>query len=318
MHSKGAVPPNGISIPVLGGTVHPPASGDIAVATIAGVQRGLISRDQLVAAGLRRGAIAHRIANGRLHRVRRGVYLVGHPAPPPMAREIAALLAFGPYVVLSHRSAAALWQLLAHTSGRVDLTVVGRDCGRRPGVRDHRVRQLPPTEVRHRDGIPVTSPARTLLDLAGEVRDHELGRAVNEAFVQRLTSMDDLLALLERSKGRRGAPALRELVDESREPALTRSEAEHEMLALLRKGGMSLPATNVRVGPYEVDMLWRRERLVVEIDGYAFHSTRAAFERDRARDADLQARGLRVLRVTWKQIRDEPEAVLVRIARFLS
>ncbi len=98
---------------------------------------------------------------------------------------------------------------------------------------------------------------------------------------------------------------------------MTRSEAEEQMRALLHKSGLPTPSTNVSVGPYEVDMLWRQERLVVEIDGYAFHSSRAAFERDRVRDADLQARGLRVLRVTWRQIRDEPEAVVARVARLL-
>jgi very-short-patch-repair endonuclease len=317
MHSRDADPPDSLSIPVLGGTVHAAEKGDVAVAAVAGAQQGLISREQLQAAGLGRGAIAHRTANGRLHRVRRGVYLVGHPAPPPMVQEIAALLAAGPRSVLSHRSAAVLWRLAPHSSRSVDVTVVGRDCGRRPGVRDHRVGELASTDLRHVDGIPVTSPARSLLDLAGEVSDGELARAVDEAVVQKLTSMDDLRALLGRSKGRRGTPALRNLLDDAREPALTRSEAEREMLALLRRGGLAQPVTNVKVGSYEVDMLWRRERLVVEVDGYAFHSTRAAFERDRARDADLQTRGLRVLRVTWTQIRDEPEAVLVRIARLL-
>ena len=291
--------------------------GDMAVAKVAGLQRGLISHGQLRAIGLGRGAIEHRLANGRLHRVRRGVYQVGHSAAPPMAREIAALLAHGPGSVLSHRTAAVLWQLLSPSNGPVSVTIVGRDCGRRPGVRHHRVRRVATADLGRRAGLPVTAPARTLLDLASVTAPRELERAANEAFVRQLANMGDLRSLLERSRGRPGSPALRRLVDELEGPSLTRSEAEERMRTLLRGSGLPLPDTNVRVGPYEIDMLWREERLAVEIDGFAFHSTRSAFERDRCRDADLQARGLKVMRVTWRQIVDDPVATLVRIARLL-
>lgn len=301
----------------LGGAVRIEAGGDKAVAAVARLQRGLISREQLRAVGLGRGAIEHRLARGRLHRVRRGVYQVGHSAGPPLVREIAALLAYGPGSVLSHRTAAVQWQLLSPSSGPVSVTILGRDAGMRPGVRRHRVGRLVAADLRLRDGLPVTAPASTLLDLAGETNHRDIERAVNEALVQRLVSMGDLRSVLERRGGRPGSPVLRRLVDKLEEPSLTRSEAEVRMLELLRRTGLPLPRTNVKVGRYEVDMLWRQERLVVEIDGFAFHSTRAAFERDRRRDADLQARGLKVMRVTWKQIVEEPEATLVRVARLL-
>jgi very-short-patch-repair endonuclease len=293
------------------------AAGDKAVAAVARLQRGLISREQLRAMGLGRGAIEHRLASGRLHRVRRGVYQVGHSAAPPLAREIAALLAYGPGSVLSHRTAAVQWRILPPADGPVSVTILGRDGGRRPGVRRHRVQSLGAVDLRLRDGVPLTAPARTLLDLAGEADDRDLGRAINEALVQRLVSTGDLRSVLERCERRPGSPILRRLVDKFEEPALTRSEAEVRMLELLRRSGLPSPETNVRVGRYEVDMLWRQDRLVVEIDGFAFHSTRAAFERDRRRDADLQTAGLRVMRVTWRQIVEEPEATLVRVARLL-
>jgi very-short-patch-repair endonuclease len=210
-----------------------------------------------------------------------------------------------------------LWGLLPPQTGPVDVTVAARDCGRRSGIREHRVRALARADVRRRERLPITAPARTLLDVAGVVDADALGRALNEAVVQRLTSEAELRALLERSKRRLGSPALRDLLERLQGPTLTRSEAEGRLLALLDRAQLSRPETNVKVGRYEVDLLWRRERLVVEVDGFAFHSTRAAFERDRVRDAELQARGLRVVRITWRQIVDEPEATIARVAILL-
>jgi very-short-patch-repair endonuclease len=171
--------------------------------------------------------------------------------------------------------------------------------------------------VRSRDGLRLTAPARTVLDLAGLLSDRELERAVNEALVLKLTTHEDLTHTVRRSKGRRGTRSLRALLDRAAGPTFTRSEAEQRLRRLLRGAGLPAPETNVRVGPYEVDLLWRAELLVVEVDGYAFHSTRFAFERDRARDADLQARGLRVLRFTWRQIVDQPDVVIARVTQLL-
>jgi very-short-patch-repair endonuclease len=164
--------------------------------------------------------------------------------------------------------------------------------------------------------MSVTAPARTLLDLAAMVPIRDLERAVDEARIRRLVRPRQLLDVLDRSPGRRGAGTLRRLLDG--DPTLTGSEAETRLLALLRAAGLPPTAVNARLGHYEVDFLWREQRLLVEVDGYAYHGTRAAFERDRARDADLQARGYRVMRVTWRQLVDQPEALIARIAQALA
>jgi hypothetical protein len=268
----------------------------MAIADIAMRQRGVVSVAQLRAVGVGRGAIAHRVASGRLHRVHKGVYLVGHAAAAPRARETAALIACGTDAVLSHRSAGAIWGLTRPWPGPVDVTV-GRDCGRRAGIRLHRVGVLDRRDIRHREGLVVTAPARTLIDLASVLNESDTERALNEALVLKLTGEPDLHAAVLRSHGRPGTATLRSILHR-REPGFTRSEAERRLRALLRGGGVDPPQTNTRIGPYEVDMAWRSARLVVEVDGWAFHSTRAAFERDRARDADLQARGFQVLRFT--------------------
>jgi very-short-patch-repair endonuclease len=136
--------------------------------------------------------------------------------------------------------------------------------------------------------------------------------------VLRLLRRGELLAALERSGRRRGVALVRSLLRREGGPAMTRSEAERRLLGLIRKAGIPPPRTNVRIGRYEVDLLWRAERLIVEVDGYAYHSTRVAFERDRVRDAELQAAGFRVIRITWRQIVEEPLAVAARIARALA
>lgn len=172
-------------------------------------------------------------------------------------------------------------------------------------------------DIRLQDGLRLTAPARTLLDLGSVLGQRAFRRAVNEAFVAGLVNEADLLQVLERCRGRRGAAQLRCLLTDSRGPALTRSEAERRLLEALAARGVVVPETNVRVGRYEVDLCWRVERVVVEVDGYAFHSTRSSFERDRLRDSELQAQGFAVVRVTWRQIVDTPAATVIRIVRVL-
>lgn len=247
----------------------------------------------------------------------RGVYRVGHTAEVQLANQAAALLACGPQAVLSHRSAGVIWGMVGRQTGEVEVTVVGRDCGLKPGIRHRRAGRLAVVDIRTRAGLRLTAPARTLLDLGSVLGQQAFRRAVNEAFVTRLVTEDDLRQVLERCRGRRGATQLRGLLADGRGPTLTRSEAERRLLAALATGGLSLPETNVNVGRYEVDFLWRAERVVVEVDGYAFHSTRSSFERDRLRDAELQARGFAVVRVTWRQIVDTPVATVTRIVRVL-
>lgn len=291
---------------------------DAVLALVAQGQRGLVTDAQLLAAGLHRGAIKHRVARGRLHRWHRGVYRVGHRAPIALARELAAVLACGPNAVLSHVNAGALWgfgqQRVAGVA--VDVTVPLRSGSRRAGINVHRVRSLPAADVTIKADIPVTTPARTLLDLAEVLPARSMARAVEEAQVLGHVTRASLRELLTRARGRRGAAPLGVVLDHDRDVALTRSEAEQRLRDLLRRGGLK-PRFNVRIAGYEVDVLFESAGLVVEVDGFAFHAGRAAFERDRRRDADLQAAGLRVMRVTWRQLTEEPEAVLVRIVRAL-
>ena len=183
----------------------------------------------------------------------------------------------------------------------------------RAGIRIHFSSDLPASDVTTRHGIPVTTPLRTLLDLAAVASAGELERAVQEAQVRGLVTADQLR---RRAVGVRGAPALRAAL--ALEPALTRSEAERRLLTLIRAAGLPRPQTNVRIGPYEVDAVWAQPRVVVEVDGFAFHGTRSAFERDRRRDADLAARRYTVLRFTWRELTRRPEAVIARIAAVLA
>ena len=302
-------------MPTLGGEVVVSLPGDRAVAEMAGHQHGVVSHAQLLAAGLTRRSIERRAQSGRLHRVHRGVYAVGHTAPMPLSREAAALLACGDGAVLSHRSAGAAWGILERPVALVEVTVVGPDCGARPGVRVRRARRIASEDVDLQDGLRLTGPARTLLDLASVLSMRALRRAVNETLVLGLADEEALWAVLDRSRGRRGRSQLGRLLADGRGPSLTRSEAERRLLELIAAAELPRPETNVRVGACEVDFLWREHRLVAEVDGYAFHGTRAAFERDRVRDAEFQARGYAVLRITWRQIVEAPEATIARLAR---
>lgn len=249
------------------------------VATQAARQHGVITRAQLLEAGLKRGAVSRRLKAGHLRPLHRGVYVMG-PLTPPRAREMAAVLASGPGAVISHRSAAALWDLLPERgdAAPVDVTVSGGDRGRRPGIRTHRVIGLEADERAEMDGIPITAPGRTVIDLAGVVGSRELERAVARGARTGLVTRETLASLLRRHRGRPGTPALRALLASERTPALTRSEAEETFLSLIREARLPAPELNVVVAGHEVDFLWRSEGLAVEVDGFRFHSSRSMFE----------------------------------------
>jgi len=259
------------------------------------------------------------VEGGRLRRLHRGVYVLG-PTIPPRARELAAVLACGPGAVLSHRSAAQLWELLPYpAAAALEVTVPARDPGLKPGIALHRVKDLGQGErTRHR-GIPITTPGRTLLDLAAcPVSDRELEQAIAEAFTRNLTNRSRLVSLLSRHPRRRGVKRLRSQLEADRKPTRTRSRAEARLLALIRKAKLPHPEVNVRLGRWEVDFLWRDRALAVETDGYAAHSSPSAFRRDRAKDRELGDCGYRLIRIPWQDLRDEPEAVLARLAGELS
>jgi very-short-patch-repair endonuclease len=278
----------------------------------------VVGRDQLTAAGISSKLIDNRVAARWLRPIHRGIYAVG-PVQSDDAPHVAALLACGDGAVLSHRSAAVLWRLVRHHPGApAEVIVPLSRCPVRSGIRIHRVHALRPDEVTRLRKIPVTTAARTLLDLASVLSRRELEQALAQAERMYAGTQRRLLALIARYPGRAGTPTLRELLSGSRQPAFTRSEAEERFLALVRRAGLGAPEANVRFHAYEVDFLWRREGLAVEIDGYAFHADRAAFESDRRRDADLAARGVQVMRITWRQVTEEPEATVVLLARALA
>jgi very-short-patch-repair endonuclease len=291
---------------------------DQRVAHIATSQNGSITNEQLARVGLRHSAIGRRSENGTLHRVFRGVYLVGHEALAPFARETAALLVAGDDAVLSHCSAAFLWGIVAPPppDAEVHLTVIGRKIRSRPGLTAHRSDTLQPHDVRHAHTLPVTSPAWTLFDLAAS-NHPDLERAFAEAHGRRLVTPNDVTHAINRAGSRPGVRALRALIDDNAS-GFTRSHAERLLRKLIRDARIPEPRFNVRFRQYELDACWPEQRLVVEVDGFGFHGHRAQFERDRRKDMELTAAGYRVIRVTWNQLKHEPFAVVAVIVAALS
>ena len=285
---------------------------DRIIATLARTQHGVVSRAQLLAAGLTERMIDHRVATGGLERLRWGVYRAG-PVPTRYEPEASALCAC-PGAALSHHSAAGLRDLLEPPT-TVEITTA--QPRRLAGVRVHRVRSLPADEVTTVEGLATTTPARTLLDLAGVIPRSSLERCVARAQREGTLKAGELETLLARYPGRPGTRALRRLLALEGGPAFTRSEAEERFLALVRSGHLPVPRFNQRLAGYEVDAFWPAAKLVAEIDGRAWHGDAHAFERDRLRDSTLMAAGYRVMRVTWTQLTREPNALLVRLTRAL-
>lgn len=243
---------------------------DRRVAEVAARQHGVVSVGQLRLAGLDKHAVRRRVRAGRLFPLHRGVYAVGYRACSRESRWMAAVLACGTGAVLSHGDAAALWGFLAPPRGPVHVATRSRS-GRlaRRGIRLHRLMSLNPDQTTRRWGIPVTSPARTIADLAGTVLPWQWRRAVRQAEISGLSLGDGL------------------------ETDRTRSDVERDFLRLCRRHCIPPPEVNVRVGRWTVDFLWLRQRLAVETDSYRYHRGTVAFEDDHARDLDLRRRGSR-------------------------
>jgi hypothetical protein len=299
--------------------MRPSHARDLEVAALASRQHGVVTHAQLLECGLSADAIKRRARTGRLHRLYRGVYAVGHRALSPDGRLLAAALSCGAGAVLSHRTAAHLWDLRRSSAARIDVTIPG-DPGRRPrvGIRLHRSATLHPEHVTTLRGLPVTTPSRTLFDLAAAVPPRQLERALEEAEVQRQDVGAGLAALLGAHPTRAGTRNLRAaLARHHADPTLTRSDLEDNVLELCDDHGLPRPAVNVGILGHEVDFLWPDRRLVLEADGFAYHRTREAFERDRRRDAHLLAHGYRVVRVTHRRLTAEPAAVANVLRRVL-
>jgi very-short-patch-repair endonuclease len=282
---------------------------------LADSQHGVVTRRQLLREGLTDDVVDGRVRCGLLQQVYRGVYRVG-PAGVPKAREMAAVLVCGENAIVSGRSAAVLWRMLRSfgVDDPIEVTIAGRRPVARPGIAVRHVRALPADEVTQLDGIPIATPARTLLDLAGGGRPRDVESALAEALLKVIVARREIAALLDRHVGRPGARRLRTLLEGDGTVGVTRSEAEERFLRLIRRAQLREPLTNTNCAGHEVDFLWRRERLVVEVDGHTYHSSRRRFESDRRRDAALVALGMRVMRVTWNQIVNESEAVAARVA----
>ena len=285
----------------------------------------MIGFAQLLALGFSASQIHKWVASGRLYRVHRGVYSI---APPELltrkGRYLAAVLACGPGAALSHRSAADLHELRATDRSNIDVIVPAEHKRLVRGVDVHRSRTLTTDDVTEVDGIRCTTVARTLLDLAGVVGRRPLERAIEQAEVQEVLDHADLSRRVERNQNTRAACRLRVvLTDQDDRSAPTESELEERFLALCRATGLPLPERQVQINPDDgeptvrVDFAWPKQRLIVETDGGRYHRTRRAFESDRRKDQRLQLAGWLVLRITWRQLRDEPERVAETIARAL-
>jgi very-short-patch-repair endonuclease len=290
------------------------SGADRAIGALAERQHGVVSRRQLLELGVGADAIDHRLTLERLRRVHRGIYTIGHRLLTQDGRWTAAVLAFGPHAVLSHRAAAALWGMRGGT--RVEVTVPtglkGRDW-----IQVHRAK-LPADERTTHRGIPTTTVPRTLLDLSAVVKRHEVRSALRRAEQLRLTDPLSLHDLTTRYPRRPGLATIRALLEEASLGArIIRSELEERFQDFLIRIGLPLPQTNVVIEGYEVDCVWAEQRLIVELDGHATHSPMYAFELDRARDRRLEAAGWHVIRITWRQLELEADLVEADLRRLL-
>jgi very-short-patch-repair endonuclease len=290
---------------------------DHRVARIAALQGGVISIGQLRDAGLSRQAVHERVVVGRLHRVHIGVFAVGHELLGPDGLWWAAVLALGDGSFVSHHSAADAFGMRKSASGLVHVTVRGRNGrDRRAGIRVHRPHALPSDEVTSLRGLPITTPARTLLDLAG-AKVRNLDTVLDRAEQMRLIDFAELHALLERYHRRPGTRSLKAQLARYRGPVDVRSELERLVHQLCDAHGLPRPHVNCIIEGRVRDFYWPECRLVVEADSYSWHRSPGALNADRERDVELTLAGYRVLRFTYEQITQRPEYVVSSIVAAL-
>lgn len=277
-------------------------------------QHGVVARRQLLALGFTPEAIKHRQRRGRLHPAGRGVYAIGRPELSREGRWMAAILACGEGAVLSHRSAAALYEVGKERPGIIEVTIRRRGKHQRPGIRVRSRPHLPPDDVGTFGGVPVTSPVRTMLDLATvldpqAIAARPLERAVNDADKRDVIDPEALRAALDNRAGEPGVRALRALLDRH---TFRLSDSELEILfrPIAREAGLPRPLTKHRVNGFEVDFYWPDLGLVVETDGLRYHRTPAAQSRDALRDQTHTAAGFTTLRFSHWQVKNNPTHVL--------
>ena len=296
------------------------SANDVEIAALAGAQHGVVARWQLVALGLSGQAVDRRVRSGRLHVLYRGVYAVGHRVMTVEGRWMAAVLAVGGDAVLSHASAAAAWELRRVGAGAIHITIPGwPGRARRPGLRVHRSTTLVRRETTSYRGIPITTPLRTLVDIAATLEGRPLEHALDLAEQRRLVDFAELHEAIDAHPTRPGSPALRaQLSRYTAGSVFTRGELEERFLELCDRHRLPRPETNTRIEGVEVDFAWRDALLIVEVDGYRYHRSPRAFEDDRARDVTLTVAGWVVLRFTWTQVTSRSAWVAAAIRQRLA
>jgi very-short-patch-repair endonuclease len=290
---------------------------DREVARVTAKQRTLATAEQLYALGISKRAIEYRLASGRLRVVFRGVYTVATGELPPLALELAALLAIGESSFISHRSAAFVWGLRATPPPHVEVSVFGRCCGARKDIRVHRIQKIRRDELRRHEGLWVSSPARAALEVAADAGPDELADVVEKEVAERVLTPRELEAVLGHNLGRRGAARLAQVLGDEDAMTITRSRAERAFLKLIRDARLPAPQTNQRLGRYVPDFIGREQRLIVELDSYRFHGGPDAFQNDREKDLVYRDAGFDVLRPTRNHVVHQPARVLVSVVRAL-
>jgi hypothetical protein len=286
---------------------------------MAGRQHGVVSIRQLEGPlGFSERSISRAVGAGRLHRIKRGVYAVGHADLSPRGECLAAVLAVGPGALLSYRSAGWLWGIWRGALKPFEVTtIVPRHHPAPLGVVRHRARNLVDDDRALVDGIPVTSVARTLLDLAWKLRPEQLRRALARSHELGLLDLDEIATVIERNRGHHGAKRLRRALAIYQPPAFTRSEFERRFVDALIAAGLPRPATGWNEVGHEIDVYWPELRFGIELDAFETHRTRDAFERDHDRDLDFAAAEIDIRRVSEHQFRREPDAILARVTTLL-
>jgi hypothetical protein len=289
------------------------------LADLARRQHGVVARRQLLRLGLQGNAVDRRLEAGRLHRIHAGVYAVGHPILGVNGQWMAAVLACGPRAALGYASGAALWDLRRGVPSVIEVVVPSAGGRARPGLRIHRHPGLLADEVRTECAIRVTTPARTILDYAAIATDRELEYALDQAEIQELTDYPALAAIASAHPRHRGSVRLRRTLRAYEAGTTnTRSDLEKAFLALCVEHGLPRPLVNLPLCGITVDFVFVEQRVAVETDSWKWHRGRAAFERDRERDALLAAAGYRTLRFTDRQIELAPNAVARALASALT
>jgi very-short-patch-repair endonuclease len=302
---------------------------DRTIAALARDQEGVLSRAQLLDRGIHRSSIQRRIDAGVLVSLYPGVYAHGQGSLTESAAALAAVLACGEGALLAYGSAIELRKLLERAGGNCWHVTIPHRKPTGPNAIESLRRGLRPIRVHFTSvlfdgeptvfaGVPITSVERSLIDFAAHAGEHELARAFDEALIAGLSTREQIAGAVALHRHRPGRRRILALLERDAPPALTLSHAERVLVELLRNAGVDGFETNARVGPYQVDVLWRAARLIVEVDGAAFHGVDFRHERDTRRDADLAAQGYLVIRVTARELAQHPGRAVTRIARTLA